>query len=321
VVEGMNGHIDVESEPGVGTKFTLNLPLTLLIATALFVRVGTEKYAIPLLSIQEVTMPTPSSVRGEGDRTLLQVNERIIELHSLHHILRREPGVVDWTMPVVIVRTAGATMGLAVDELLGRQEIVIKPLGSLKPLEHSCFGGATIDPEGRVVLVIDPNRLTTRELKESAAHTLFFKATPLSEQSVPQELLSNEPQEARLLLIDDSLSIRKFVGRMLELAGYPFDTAVDGEDGLRKASTTNYRMILTDLEMPKLNGFEVIQALRSRPETRHTPVVVMTTRARDKHRQMAINLGANSYIAKPVEERMLLQEVARWLGKAPALRK
>lgn len=322
VIEGMNGHIDVESEPGVGTKFTLNLPLTLLIATALLVRVGTEKYAIPLPSIQEVTMPTLSSMREEGDRQLLQIDEQVIELQSLYHILRREPGSVDWTMPVVIVRTAGAPIGLAVDELLGRQEIVIKPLGPLKPLEHSFFGGATIDPEGRVVLVIDPSRLTSGGMKESAASILFSKTTPLRKPSLPQEeLLSNKPPEARLLLIDDSLSIRKFVGRMLEFAGYPFDTAVDGEDGLRKASATDYRMILTDLEMPKLNGFEVIQALRSRPETRHTPVVVMTTRARDKHRQMAMSLGADSYIPKPVEERILLQEVERWIGKAPALRK
>lgn len=321
VIESMNGHIDVESEPGIGTKFTLNLPLTLLIATALLVRVGTEKYAIPLLSIQEVTMPTPSIMRVNGDRKSLQVDDQIIDVQSLYHILRREPGNVDWTMPVVIVRTAGASMGLAVDELLGRQEIVIKPLGPLKPLEYSCFGGATIDPEGRVVLVIDPSRLTSREMRGSATRVLFSRTTPLREKSLPQELQSNERQEARLLLIDDSLSIRKFVGRMLESAGYSFDTAVDGEDGLRKASTTNYRMVLTDLEMPKLNGFEVIQALRSRPETRRTPVVVMTTRAREKHRQMALNLGANSYLSKPVEERMLLQEVERWLGKASALHK
>ena len=322
VIEGMNGHIDVESEFGVGTKFTLNLPLTLLIATALLVRVGTEKYAIPFLSIQEVSKPTLSSVREEGDRQLLQIDEQVVELQSLYHILHRKPGSVDWTMPVVIVRTAGAPIGLAVDELLGRQEIVIKPLGPLKPLEHSFFGGATIDPEGRVVLVIDPSRLTSRETKESATPILFSKTTPLRKQSIPEEEpLSNTPQEARLLLIDDSLSIRKFIGRMLESAGYPFDTAVDGEDGLRKASTSNYRMILTDLEMPKLNGFEVIQALRSRPETRHTPVVVMTTRARDKHRQMALSLGANSYIPKPVEERLLLHEVERWLGQAPTLRK
>lgn len=322
VIEGMNGHIDVESEPGVGTKFTLNLPLTLLIATALFARVGTAKYAIPLLSIQEVTMPTLSAVREEGDRKLLQIDEQVIELQSLHYILRREPGNVDWTMPVVIVRTAGGPIGLSVDELLGRQEIVIKPLGPLKLLEHSFFGGATIDQEGRVVLVIDPSRLPSSGTKESVARSPFPKTRPLPEPSLQQEEMSSDkPQEARLLLIDDSLSIRKFVGRMLESAGYPFDTAVDGEDGLRKASAISYRMILTDLEMPKLNGFEVIQALRSRPETRQTPVVVMTTRARDKHRQMAMSLGANSYIPKPVEEQMLLHEVERWIGKAPALRK
>jgi chemosensory pili system protein ChpA (sensor histidine kinase/response regulator) len=321
VIEGMNGHIDVESSPGVGTKFTLHLPLTLLIATALLVRVGTEHYAIPLLNIQEVTMPTPSSVREDGDRKFLQIDEQLIELHTLSHILRREPGRVDWTMPVVIIRTTGAPMGLVVDELLGRQEIVIKPLGSLKPLERSCFGGATIDSEGQVVLVIDPRRLTLRETKGSAARARFSETMQGSEQSFPYESLSNEAHEARLLLIDDSLSIRKFVGRMLESAGYFFDTAVDGEDGLQKASRTNYRMILTDLEMPKLNGFEVIQALRDRPETRHTPVVVMTTRAREKHRQMAINLGANAYLPKPVEERMLLQEVARWFGNVPTLGK
>lgn len=319
VIENMNGHIDVDSESGVGTKFTLNLPLTLLIATALLVRVGAERYAIPLLSIQEVTMPTPSSMREDGERTFLQVDDKLIEVQSLRHILRRESGSIAWPMPVVIVRTAGASMGLAVDELLGRQEIVMKPLGSLQPLNQSVFGGATIDPEGRVVLVIDPSRLTPRDMKESGARSVSVKARPLPGQPV-QSASVNDPNEARLLLIDDSLSIRKFLGRMLESAGYLFDTAVDGEDGLRKTSTTNYRMILTDLEMPKLNGFEVIQALRSRPETRQTPVVVMTTRARDKHRQMALNLGADSYIPKPVEERMLLHEVERWLGKAPALR-
>ncbi|NJN68942.1 MAG: response regulator [Nitrospira sp.] len=134
-------------------------------------------------------------------------------------------------------------------------------------------------------------------------------------------MVSNERQDARLLLVDDSLSIRKFVGKMLESAGYQIDTAVDGEDGLRKASVAAYRMILTDLEMPKLNGFEVIQALRSRPETKQTPIVVMTTRAGDKHRQMALSIGANAYIAKPVEERVLLQEIERWVGRASVPRR
>ncbi|MGE0471104.1 MAG: Hpt domain-containing protein [Nitrospira sp.] len=318
VIEGMNGQIEVESMPGVGTKFTLNLPLTLLIATALLVRAGSERYAIPLLNIHEVTMPTASSMRAEDGRMSLQVAEQAIEVQSLYHLLRREAGSVDWTMPVVIVRTAAGPMGLAVDELLGRQEIVIKSLGMLKPLEDSFFGGATIDPEGRVLLVLDPARLVSRD---SGAQTVLARTTLRPEELLPDEMASTDRQDARLLLVDDSLSIRKFVGKMLESAGYQIDTAVDGEDGLRKASVAAYRMILTDLEMPKLNGFEVIQALRSRPETKHTPIVVMTTRAGDKHRQMALSIGANAYIAKPVEERVLLQEIERWVGRAPVPRR
>ena len=96
---------------------------------------------------------------------------------------------------------------------------------------------------------------------------------------------------------------------------------MDGEDGLRKASALNYRLIITDLEMPKLNGYEVIQGLRSRAQTQQTPIIVMTTRAGDKHRQMALNIGASAYITKPVDERALIQEVERCIGKEAAARK
>jgi chemosensory pili system protein ChpA (sensor histidine kinase/response regulator) len=224
-------------------------------------------------------------------------------------------------MPIVIVRTLVGPIGLAVDELLGRQEIVIKTLGTLKTLERSVFGGATIDPEGRVILVVDPGRLIARESREPMPLTAVQDHALLTDGTTGQEVEQSEDAGALILLIDDSLSIRKFVGKMLENAGYQVDTAVDGEDGLRKASARSYRLILTDLEMPKLNGFEVIQSLRSRPQTQQTPVVVMTTRAGDKHRQMAISIGATSYVAKPVEERALLQEVERWVGRAPAVRK
>lgn len=326
VIEGMNGHINVESVPGVGTKFTLDLPLTLLIATALLVRAGSERYAIPLPNVREVTMPTETAIQRMGERTLLHLGEEAIDLYPLRHLLRRETGPIDIRMPVVIVRTQTGPVGLAVDELLGRQEIVIKTLGTLRSLERSLFGGATIDPEGRVILVVDPSRLFVREAKDSLTAAVPESAGAPDMPSLLDQVGAAEPEDelsakAPILLIDDSLSIRKFVGRMLENAGYQVDTAVDGEDGLRKASAQSYRMIITDLEMPKLNGFEVIQSLRSRPQTQQTPVVVMTTRAGDKHRQMAINIGANSYIAKPVEERALLQEVERWVGQAPSVRR
>jgi chemosensory pili system protein ChpA (sensor histidine kinase/response regulator) len=319
VIESMNGRIDVESVRGVGTKFTLSLPFTLLIATALMVRAGNERYAIPLPAVREVTMVTAGVHQRMGERSILHLGKEAIEAQPLQQLLNQRSMAVEIGKPVVIVRTAVGMIGIVVDELLGRQEIVVKPLGSLKALDRSSFGGATIDPEGRVVLVLDPARLLSREAQavvvpELSVHAAADSLTPYAE--APESKVT----ERLLLLIDDSLSIRKFVGRMLESAGYVVHTAVDGEEGLRKASAACYRLIITDLEMPKLNGYEVIQGLRSREQTQQTPVIVMTTRAGDKHRQMALNIGASSYIAKPVEERALIQEVERWIGKEAAVR-
>ena len=159
VIESMNGHIDVESIRGVGTKFTLHLPLTLLIATALMVRSGEERYGIPP-SVREVTMLTAGSLQQMGERSMLHLGDEAVDVQPLQQLMYRNGSArVEVGKPVVIVRTGTGPVGLAVDELLGRQEIVIKPIGALKSLERSCFGGATIDPEGRVVLVLDPARL------------------------------------------------------------------------------------------------------------------------------------------------------------------
>jgi len=323
VIETMNGHIDVESVRGVGTKFTLHLPLTLLIATALMVRSGEERYGIPLPSVREVTMLTSGSLQQMAERSMLHIGDEAIEVQPLQQLMYRNGSArVEVGNPVVIVRTGTGPIGLAVDELLGRQEIVIKPIGALKSLERSSFGGATIDPEGRVVLVLDPARLLSSGEKAVAALDASTEtAIGVSTETPFEEAPVQPAAEQKILLIDDSLSIRKFVGRMLETAGYEVDTAVDGEEGLRKASARNYRLILTDLEMPKLNGYEVIQALRSRSQTQQTPIIVMTTRAGDKHRQMALNIGASSYIAKPVEERALIQELERWIGQESPARK
>lgn len=314
VIETMNGHIEVESVRGQGTKFTMHLPLTLLIATALLVRVGKERYAIPLPSVREVTMSTASTIQHMGDRRVVQIGDEAIEVYPLGSLIRREAGTTDGVSPVVIVRTSTGALGCAVDELLGRQEIVIKSLGGLKPYERSVFGGATIDPEGRVVLVLDVSRLTTREYHDTLSIAQAPAMASIEDATGHSDASSGSRAPLPLLLIDDSLSIRKFVGRMLEAAGYTVETAVDGEEGCRKAMVQAYQLIITDLEMPKLNGYEVIQALRARPQTQATPILVMTTRAGEKHRQMAVSVGASGYIAKPVEERALIQEVRKWTG-------
>ena len=210
-------------------------------------------------------------------------------------------------------------IGVTVDELIGRQEIVIKALGPLAFFRGSGYSGAAIDPEGRVMLVLDVERLLMERTKARIPAMGFSrKASSLSTDESDTMSATSDRSESRILLIDDSLSVRKFIGRILQAAGYAVDTAVDGQEGLRKAALESYRLIITDLEMPKMNGYEVIQSLRELPRTRTTPIMVMTTRAADKHRQIAMNLGANAYIAKPIEERSLILEVGQCLETADA---
>jgi chemosensory pili system protein ChpA (sensor histidine kinase/response regulator) len=233
----------------------------------------------------------------------------------LSGLLGHGSSTLESTMPIVVVHTDAGPMGLAVTELLGQQEIVVKSLGPLKLMEHVTFSGATFDLDGRVILVLDVSRLFTSQ----SAGMLMVAKSAVQElgagEGRAEEASDSEPAKTlSILLIDDSLSIRKFIGRMLEAAGYQVATAGDGEEGIRKASTQAYNVIITDLEMPKLNGYEVIQALRSRQQTQSVPILVMTTRAGEKHRQLALNVGATGYITKPVEERTLLKEIERVAG-------
>jgi len=318
-IQAINGQIDIETEKGVGTKFTLQLPLTLLISTALIVRVGDQRYALPLLSIREVLVPQPGAVQDLSGRSVLQVGDEAIDVRSLAQLIGTDAPAPEGPAPIVILRTPQGIQGVVVDELLGRQELVIKTLGALKLFKGSCYSGATIDPEGRVILVLDASILFGGRKTEASSLPLPPQSPQLEHgEAVEAGGFAAEPETTRILLIDDSLSIRKFVGRMLETAGYQVETAIDGEEGLRKAAAESYHLIITDLEMPKINGYEVIQALRDRPQTKTIPIIVMTTRVGEKHRQMALSLGATSYIAKPIEERALVREISRWVGGAAA---
>src|SRR3989338_9174319 len=154
-IADMNGQIEIETEPGIGTKFTLNLPLTLLISTALMVRVGDQRYALPLPSIREILVPPAGAIDNISGTPVLQLGAgEAIEVKSLAHLLGAEALSHDGPAPIVVIRTAKGVLGLEGDGLLGLHEIVIKTLRSLRLFQGSCYSGATIDPEGRVILVI-----------------------------------------------------------------------------------------------------------------------------------------------------------------------
>jgi len=314
-VTDLNGQIDIETLPGVGTKFTLRLPITMLISTALMVRAGDQQYAMPLPTIREVIVPPPGAMNAVSGRPVLQIGEdEAIEVFPLTLLLGVEQTPHEGPVPVVVIRTPKGSVGIEVDDLLGLQEIVIKTLGSLRLFQGSCYSGATIDPEGRVVLVVDVPSLFKQEGEKALPAT-----HPLPEPLRLEVGSSKTDQEnLGILLVDDSLSVRKFIGRMLEAAGYKVQTASDGEEGLRKATAASFQVIIADLEMPKMNGYELIQALRDRPETKSIPVIVLTTRAGEKHRQMAQSLGVSSYLTKPVEERALIKEISQLVNAATA---
>jgi len=290
-VSRLNGEIHVETEAGRMTRFVLKLPLTMAIADALMARCGPETVAFPLTAVSAMRSVAPHEILTAGERETVQLDDRVIDLVRLDQALGLAASPASTRLPVVVMRGGGKPFGVVVDELLGKEEIVIKSLGALVD-GVGPFSGATISGEGRVILLLDPTLLRGAASRKPA--------TPV-----------REPADRRpsVMLVDDSISIRKFVGQMLEKAGFRVFTAIDGQDALEQLVEQTVDVVVTDLEMPRLNGYALIEDLRRRPTTREVPVVVMTTRAGGKHVGLARRLGVRHYITKPVDERSFVRTV------------
>jgi chemosensory pili system protein ChpA (sensor histidine kinase/response regulator) len=289
-VSRLNGEIHVETEPGRLTRFVLKLPLTVAIADALMVRCGSELFAFPLTAVSGMRPVDPTEILSMGGRESVRFEEQVLELIRLDRTLGIPGAPASTRLPVVVLRGGGRPFGVVVDELLGKEEIVIKSLGAF--LEGvGPFSGATISGEGRVILLLDPTLV-----REAAANG------QAELPAGPARVVETGEQGPRVMLVDDSVSIRKFVGQMLEKAGFRVVTAVDGQDALDQLVDQSVDVIVTDLEMPRVNGYALIEDLRRRATTREVPVIVLTTRAGDKHVSLAQRLGVRHYVAKPVDE-------------------
>ena len=298
-VSRLNGEIHVETEPGRMTRFVLKLPLTVAIADALMVRCGSEILAFPLTAVSVMRPVAPSEIARVNGRETLRLDDQTIDVVRLDHALRLRGGPPAMRLPVVVLRGGGRPFGVVVDELLGKEEIVIKSLGAF--LEGvGPFSGATISGEGRVILLVDPTML-----REVAAAPTAAPAPAIPEDRETQSAL----ERPRVLLVDDSVSIRKFVGQMLEKAGFRVVTAIDGQDALQRLNEQPVDVVITDLEMPRLNGYALIEDLRRRSSTLDVPVIVLTTRAGAKHVELARRFGVRHYVAKPVEEQSFVRLV------------
>ena len=320
----LNGEIDVDTQAGLGTRFTLKVPLTLIISQALFVRCGELSFAVPLSFVEEIRRVPAGTVEEVGGKLLTKVRDAVTEVVRLDSQLglsKSEP--VNGYYHLVLVSVAGRSVGVVVDEVVRRDEIVIKNLGEyLRNVK--LFPGATIAPDGSLILLIDVNRLVAgesiekRPLMTSATAARIFApgAAAVAAGHIPSGAIERVAAEKVVILADDSISVRKFVGRMLEKAGYRVRLAGDGLEALEIALQGHCDLIITDLEMPRTNGYELMMHLRQTPETRHIPVMVVTSRAGEKHRDRAIKEGASQFLTKPVQEEQLLTAVQDLIGAA-----
>ncbi|HEX3095399.1 MAG TPA: response regulator [Candidatus Angelobacter sp.] len=323
----LNGEIEVETQKGLGTRFTLKVPLTLIISQALFVRCGSSMFALPLAFVEEIRRLKTADIEEVGGKLLTKVRDVVTEIVRLDSALGLEPiQPINGYFRMVIANVAGRQVGIVVEDVVRKDEIVIKSLGEfLRNLKM--FPGATIAPDGSLILLIDVNRLVAGEAIEhrplmtsaNAARIFAPGAAAVAHGAIPQEAIDFVPEEKLVVLVDDSISVRKFVGRMLEKAGYRVKLAADGLEALEIVTQTRCDLVVTDLEMPRTNGYELLSHLRQDPQTRNIPVMVVTSRAGAKHRDRAIKEGAAAFLTKPVQEDQFIAAVGKLIGSPASM--
>jgi chemosensory pili system protein ChpA (sensor histidine kinase/response regulator) len=307
----LGGEIEVQTEAGRGTRFRIRLPLTVAISDALMVSVGPQILAIPVPAVKGAITVRPEEIRTVDGVESVEIEGESVELLRLDRVLQIPAREADGRLSIVALRTGRKTLAVVVDEFLSKEEIVIKNLGAFLQ-GIGPFSGATVTGQGRVILLLD-----SLKLSEMRAVAPWPRAAELRPE---REAVAAPAAEAkrRVLLVDDSVSVRKFVGGMLERAGFHVIAARDGAEALQQLAEQSVDVVVTDLEMPRLNGYELIRGLNREPTTCDLPVVVLTTRAGAKHVSLARELGVDHYVAKPVDEASFVQLIESLGAAMPA---
>jgi chemosensory pili system protein ChpA (sensor histidine kinase/response regulator) len=325
-VNALNGEIEVQSVAGQGTKFILKVPLTLIISPALFVRCGAFHFALPLAVVEEIRRLRADEIEDVGGKLLTKVREIVTEVVRLDSYLGLPPlEPINGYFRMVVANAGSRQIGLVVEEVLGKDEIVIKNLGEyLRRVK--LFPGTTIASDGSLILLIDLNRMVSAEPNErrpvqasaSASRVFAPGSTAVARGTIPTDAIDRVDQERVIIVADDSISVRKFVGRMLEKNGYRIKLAADGLEAAELVTQHGCHLVITDLEMPRMTGYELMAQLRQSPSTKRIPVMVVTSRAGAKHRDRALKEGASAFLTKPVQEDQLLAAVEELIGAETA---
>jgi chemosensory pili system protein ChpA (sensor histidine kinase/response regulator) len=302
-IKTLGGRIDIDSERGKGSRFTVRLPFTVSVNQALMVQIGEDILAIPLANIEGIVRISPYELQTYYDNGELRYEYagqpyRMRYLGTLldHNVTPRFEGVYK-PIPILLLHGTEQPVALHVDELLGSREVVVKTVGSLLST-ISGLSGATILGDGRVVLILDLPALLRRA-----------DAT----QQADVEEVHVEAELPLALVVDDSVTVRKVTGRLLERSGYRVQTAKDGVDAVNVLHDIIPDIMLLDIEMPRMDGFELANIVRHDDRLKNVPIIMITSRTGDKHRSRAMEIGVDRYLGKPFNDVELLSTMQELL--------
>jgi len=302
-VGAVRGRIDVRSVAGKGTEFRLIVPISLAVLPCLVVAAGDQPFALPLHSVILAQADHDAGTAHAEERAALWIGGMPVVVSSLAGALGM-PGSPPGG-PVVVLESGSRRYGFQVDALVGQRDVVVKDLGQLLP-RLGVVRGAGVDPDGSVLVVLDAAGLIERAWQSGPA-----PAVPLPDSAVREPPL----QGGGILVVDDALTVRELQRSILERAGYRVRLASDGVEALAALIGEPADLVLTDVEMPRLDGFGLTEAIRSHPALANTAVLILSSRASDEDRLRGMESGADGYIVKSAfEERGLLGAVERLLG-------
>ena len=313
--DARGGRITVTSEPGRGARFTLYMPLTLAVTQVVIATVGERRYAIPAGMVEQVRRLRPtllSESLAQGAIDLPPVGE--VVLRPLAQLLGEPVNMhLSKQMPVVLVRSGDDRLAVAMDEVSSNQEVVVKNVG---PQVARLTGilGATIMGNGDIVLIINPVHLITRAPEPPSLMAMHGAA--LRDEPMTPQVVTETP--GVVMVVDDSLTVRRVSQRLLERNGYEVLLAKDGVDALRQLQDVRPDVMLVDIEMPRMDGFDLTRNVRGNTVTREIPIIMITSRTADKHRSHALELGVNEYLGKPYQEDQLLSLIRRYVAARAA---
>jgi chemotaxis protein histidine kinase CheA/ActR/RegA family two-component response regulator len=312
-ISQLGGALSVSSEPGQGTRFTIQLPVATAIADALLFKVGEPVYAVPVAYVTETIFVEPGDLREEEGRCRLEHRGNWIPVVYLHQILggdpplplqrKHDPSVSQARQPIVVLHFGDAHFGVTCTRVVGPRVIVLKGLGALLS-RHTLFAAATISGSSKVQFVLEVGALA--QLAVTGLHgARAAGAAPLSRQDEP-----------RILVVDDSRSVRAAMEHILRNAGYAVDLAADGWEAWERLQLRAYDLLLTDLEMPRLHGYELIAKCRKAQALAQMPILVLTSRTSERNRLRTFERGADGFLGKPINRTIVLEQIEQLLDRA-----